>query len=119
MSTNELLGALLAVLACAAHAQVPADLCGAWRPGAGLTVEGAVRHGWVHSPVQGRHELHVKGGSIAVFGRDTGVFVQQDRLGAAVLYHKVVITAPVGAVLEWTRPDGVREPVPSIYLYPT
>jgi hypothetical protein len=117
MSKNELLGALLALLVGTAQAQVQ-DLCGVWRPGTGLTVEGTIRHGWVHSRILGKHELHIKGGTIRVFDQDTRTFTQLEPKGAAILYHRLNITAPAGAVLEWTRPDGVREPVPSIYLYP-
>lgn len=95
-------------------------ICGAWKPGAGLTLEGSVRRGWVHSITPGRHELHIKGGKVMVFGQPTNVFEQQAGTGRDVTqgYHLIRVEAPTGSVLEWTRPDGVREPVPSIYLYP-
>jgi hypothetical protein len=126
---------LLAALLPAAHSQTQADrlaaaereiaaaVCGAWRPGTGLTVDGNVHRGWVHSIIPGRHVLHVAGGVVAVFDQKAGTEGGWPRGGVlrpsvTVGYHKVRITVPAGTVLEWTRPDGVREPVPTTYLYP-
>jgi len=105
----------------AAEAQIAAAVCGAWRPGAGLTVAGNVRRGWIHSVIPGRHELHIKGGSVLIHNRLATGFDQRAGTSPGLIterYSPIAVAAPAGAVLEWTRPDGVREPVPSIYLYP-
>jgi len=109
----------------AAERAIAAAVCGAWKPGAGLTVvssgDRVVMRGEIHSVIPGRHELHVKGGAVRVFNLPaTGFEQKRSEVPGRVTegYHLISIEAPAGAALEWTRPDGVREPVPTMYLYP-
>jgi len=131
MKTAALL--ITACLASTAHAQsqserlaaaeraIAAAVCGAWKPGAGLTTAGNVRRGWIHSVIPGRHELHVKGGSVLIHNRVATGFDQRAGTSPGFIterYYPITVAAPAGAVLMWTRPDGVIEPVPTKFLYP-
>lgn len=128
---SSLTAAALLLLALPLHAETEAEriirqsVCGAWKPGTGLTSMVAngveTRKGWIHSVVAGEHKLHVShGGTIKVWNRPAGSYVQEANPSGVgtIRYHLIRVIAPVGAVLEWTKPDGTREPIPQQYLYP-
>jgi hypothetical protein len=95
-----------------------AVVCGAWKPGTGLTREvhgnTVVLRGWIHSTMPGWHDLH---GNVTVFGQRARGFRQLAGIDPIKTqgYHQIMV---MNGSLEWTKPDGTREPVPSIYLYP-
>lgn len=99
---------------------IAASVCGAWKPGTGLTVNGSRRIGWIHSVESGIHILHLSAGQVYLFNKPTNVFNQLPGTGPfkTISYHQLRIEAPEDAVLEWTLPSGKREPVPVIFLYP-
>jgi hypothetical protein len=76
-------------------------------PGTGL-VDGK---GWVHCPRVGPYTIH--GGSI--LGKSGVVMCGLDVAANRGAFSPIQQTS---SLLEWTRPDGVREPIPRELLYP-